>query len=115
MLCKTPVVIFFIAILLVPFDFLKAQETVSKRCSALTEIDDSGKIIWSTSADVSAVVADIEKLDIPAAEFHSLCNDNLPAEQTTSELSEVETGQVDASSATKSATAPVLPEIAVHP
>ena len=106
MLCKTTVFILFIALLLAPLKFLKAQETSSKGCSALTEIDDSGKIIWSTSADVSAVVADIQMLDIPAAEFHSLCNDNLPTEQATSEQPKAQTGEADASSTTASTTAP---------
>ena len=106
MFYKTPLTIFSIALIFAPINFLNAQETANKGCSALTEIGDSGKIIWSTSADVSALVADVQILDIPAPEFHSLCNDNLPTEQATSEPPESEAGQADASSAATSTTAP---------
>lgn len=106
MLFKIPSAILSVTLFFAPINLLNAQETAGKGCSALTEIDDSGKIIWSTSAEVSALIADVKILDIPAPEFHSLCNDNLPAEQATLESSEAETGQADASSTTKSTTAP---------
>ena len=81
MFYKTSLPIFSIALILAPINFLNAQETANKGCSALTEIGDSGKIIWSTSADVSALVADVQILDIPAPEFHSvmiICQQNKP-------------------------------------
>ena len=71
-----------------------AQENSARSCSLTTEINTAGEIIWSENPAAAEFVADAKTLDIPASEYHSLCNDDLQVEQVESEA-EAETETKD--------------------
>ena len=61
------------ATFLTPFKDAYADEQSGKACSLLTEVDDAGQIIWSSSADAAELVADAQSLEISAEDYQALC------------------------------------------
>ena len=102
------VVILLSASQLTPLYASLAQENSARSCSLATEISAAGEIMWSENLAAAELVADAKTLNIPASEYHSLCNDDLQVDQVESEAeaktetTDPELEQADATSSSAS-------------
>ena len=70
---------------LTPIHTSLAQEANARSCSLVTEINSTGEIVWSKNPAAAELVADAKTIDIPASEYHSLCNEDPPVEEAQAE------------------------------
>ena len=73
MLYKSSLTFLSVTSFLVPITFLNAQENSNKSCSMLTEVGDSGEVIWAINDDLSQLLAEAKELGISAADYQKLC------------------------------------------
>jgi subtilisin family serine protease len=73
MLYKSSVTFLSVTSFLVPITFLNAQENSNKACSMLTQVGDSGEVIWAINDDLSQLLTEAKELGISAADYQKLC------------------------------------------
>ena len=85
MLYKSSVTFLSVTSFLVPITFLNAQENSDKACSKLTEVSDSGEVIWAINGDLSQLLTEAKELGISAADYQKLCAGEDVVQETSAE------------------------------